>query len=281
MPRSPNVIFVITDDQGYGDIACHGNPFLKTPILDQMARESVQLENHHHDPLCSPSRAALLTGQYACRNGVWHVIHGRHLLHPAATTMADIFAANGYRTGMFGKWHLGDNFPFAPHYRGFDEALCHRGGGIGELPDFWGNNYFDDIYFRNGEPQQCYGYCTDVFFDAALNFIRSAARRALLCLSGAERHARAAYRAGRVRRALPGPRHTGGTGQILWHDRQLRREYGRYSSHACGRSESTTIRLSSSPPITVRRLGMIRRPAPASTPDCAAKKAPSTMAGIK
>lgn len=173
MPRTPNVILVITDDQGYGDIGCHGNPVLKTPNLDRMARESVQLDNHHHDPLCSPSRAALLTGQYACRNGVWHVIHGRHLMHPAATTMADIFAENGYRTGMFGKWHLGDNYPFAPHFRGFDEAICHRGGGVGELPDFWGNDYFDDVYFHNGEPQQCDGYCTDVFFDAALKFIEA------------------------------------------------------------------------------------------------------------
>ena len=167
----PNVIFIITDDQGYGDIGYHGNPALKTPNLDQMARESVQLDNHHHDPLCSPSRAALLTGQYACRNGVWHVIQGRHLLNPAATTMADIFAANGYRTAMFGKWHLGDNYPFAPQYRGFDETLCHRGGGIGELPDYWGNNYNDDVYFRNGEPKRCDGYCTDVFFGASLDFI--------------------------------------------------------------------------------------------------------------
>ncbi|MCY3977929.1 MAG: arylsulfatase, partial [Chloroflexi bacterium] len=173
MTRSPNVIFVITDDQGYGDIGYHGNPVLKTPNLDRMARESVQLDNHHHDPLCSPSRAALLTGQYACRNGVWHVIHGRHLLHPAATTMAEFFAESGYRTGMFGKWHLGDNYPFAPQYRGFDETLCHRGGGVGELPDFWGNDYFDDVYFRNGEPHQCEGYCTDVFFDAALRFIEA------------------------------------------------------------------------------------------------------------
>ena len=173
MTRPPNVIFVITDDQGYADIGCHGNPLLKTPHLDRMARESVQLDNHHHDPLCSPSRAALLTGQYACRNGVWHVIHGRHLLSPAAVTMADIFAAEGYRSGMFGKWHLGDNYPFAPQYRGFDEALCHRGGGVGELPDYWGNNYVDDVYFLNGEPIRCDGYCTDVFFDAALAFIES------------------------------------------------------------------------------------------------------------
>ena len=87
--------------------------------------------------------------------------------------MADIFAANGYRTGMFGKWHLGDNYPFAPQYRGFDEALCHRGGGVGELPDYWGNNYVDDVYFHNGEPIRCEGYCTDVFFDAALAFIET------------------------------------------------------------------------------------------------------------
>ena len=173
MSERPNVLFIITDDQGYGDIAYQGNPYLQTPQLDQMARESVQLDNHHHDPLCSPSRAALLTGQYACRNGVWHVIHGRHLLHPDAVTMAEIFAENGYRTAMFGKWHLGDNYPFAPRFRGFDQVLCHRGGGVGELPDFWGNNYVDDCYFRNGEPERCRGYCTDVFFSAALDFVEA------------------------------------------------------------------------------------------------------------
>ena len=130
-----------------------------------------QLDNHHHDPLCSPSRAALLTGQYAARNGVWHVIQGRHLLHPDALTMADCYSANGYRTAMFGKWHLGDSYPFAPQYRGFDEALCHKGGGVGELPDYWGNDYFDDTYFHNGEPLPRAGYCTEVFFAAALDFI--------------------------------------------------------------------------------------------------------------
>lgn len=171
MPQFPNVIFIITDDQGYGDIGCHGNPYLRTPQLDSLARESVQLDNHHHDPLCSPSRAALLTGQYAARNGVWHVIHGRHFLDPAALTMADHFAAQGYRCGMFGKWHLGDTYPFAPQYRGFHDVLCHRGGGVGELPDYWGNNYIDDTYFRDGQPQLSKGYCTDVFFDAALQFI--------------------------------------------------------------------------------------------------------------
>ncbi len=173
MPVKPNVVLVITDDQGYGDIGCHGNPVLRTPNLDQMARDGVQLDDHHHDPLCSPSRAALLTGQYASRNGVWHVIHGRHLLDPRAMTMGDVFSANGYRTGMFGKWHLGDNYPFAPQFRGFDQVLCHRGGGVGELPDYWGNNYMDDCYFRDGEPVRYQGYCTDVFFDEALRFIEA------------------------------------------------------------------------------------------------------------
>lgn len=171
MPRPPNVVFVITDDQGYGDIGCHGNPYLHTPQLDRLADESAQLDDHHHDPLCSPSRAALLTGQYAARNGLWHVIQGRHLLDPSAVCMAEIFAENGYRTGMFGKWHLGDSFPFAPQYRGFHEVLCHRGGGVGELPDYWGNNYIDDVYFEDGTPAQRAGYCTDVFFGAALDFI--------------------------------------------------------------------------------------------------------------
>ena len=169
--QQPNVIFVITDDQGYGDIAYHGNPWLSTPHLDKMAAESVQLDNHHHDPLCSPSRAAVMTGQYASRGGVWHVTQGRHLLRPESRTMANYFKDNGYATAMFGKWHLGDNYPYGPQYRGFDETVCHYGGGVGELPDYWGNDYSDDTYFRNGQPEAFSGYCTDVFFDEALNFI--------------------------------------------------------------------------------------------------------------
>jgi len=173
MPVRPNVIFIITDDQGYGDIACHDNPILKTPNLDQMARQSVQLDYHHPDPLCSPSQQGLLTGHYASRNCVWHVIQVRHLLDPRAITMADVFSANGYRTGMFGKWHLGDNYPFAPQFRGFDQTLCHRGGGIGELPDYWGNNYIDDCYYRDGQPVRFQGYCSDVFFDQAIRFMEA------------------------------------------------------------------------------------------------------------
>lgn len=169
----PNVILVVTDDQGYGDMACHGNPVLKTPNLDTLHGQSTRLENHHQDPLCSPSRAALITGRYASRGGVWHVIQGRQLLDRSETTMAEVFSANGYRTAMFGKWHLGDSYPYAPGDRGFEEVVKHNGGGVGEIPDAWGNDYFDDVYVHNGKAEGYAGYCTDVFFGEALGFIES------------------------------------------------------------------------------------------------------------
>ncbi|MCB1226256.1 MAG: sulfatase-like hydrolase/transferase, partial [Verrucomicrobiales bacterium] len=104
----PNVILIVTDDQGYGDMACHGNPWLKTPNLDRLHAESVRLDDYHVDPVCTPSRAALMTGRYCTRVGAWAVTEGRQLLDPRETTMAQVFAGSGYRTGMFGKWHLGD-----------------------------------------------------------------------------------------------------------------------------------------------------------------------------
>ncbi|HID07217.1 MAG TPA: N-acetylgalactosamine 6-sulfate sulfatase, partial [Armatimonadetes bacterium] len=164
---------MITDDQGYGDLGCHGNPVIQTPNLDWLHAHSTRLTNFHVDPLCSPTRAALMTGRYSCRVGVWATILGRSLLRREEATMADIFAANGYRTGIFGKWHLGDNYPFRPQDRGFQEVLVHGGGGIGQTPDFWGNDYFDDTYWHNGRPEAFKGYCTDVFFDAALKFIEA------------------------------------------------------------------------------------------------------------
>lgn len=169
----PNVILIITDDQGYGDLGCHGNKMLRTPKLDALSRESHCLTNFHVDPTCSETRSALLTGRYSTRTGVWHTIMGRSILRRDEVTMADIFKANGYATGMFGKWHLGDNFPFRPQDRGFEEVLCHGGGGVGQTPDYWGNDYFDDTYFRDGVPEPQEGYCTDVFFAAATEFIES------------------------------------------------------------------------------------------------------------
>lgn len=169
--EKPNVIVVLTDDQGYGDMSCHGNPYLNTPEIDKLAAQSVRLVDFHVDPTCSPTRAALMTGRYSTRVGVWLTYGSRHHLYQNETTLADVFHDNGYRTGIFGKWHLGDNYPFRPHDRGFDESLIHGGGMIGETPDFWNNDYYDDTYFRNGEPEQVQGYCTDVWFDEAKKFI--------------------------------------------------------------------------------------------------------------
>lgn len=168
---APNVIVIMTDDQGYGDFACHGNQQIKTPYLDQLYAQSIRLTNFHVGTTCSPTRAALMTGQNCNRVGVWHTIAGRSQLNLRYLTMADVFAHNGYKTGMFGKWHLGDSYPFAPEHRGFQEAFYHGAGGVGQMPDFWNNDYFDDTYFENGTPKPEKGYCTDVWFDATLSFI--------------------------------------------------------------------------------------------------------------
>ncbi len=167
----PNVILIITDDQGYGDLACHGNPIVKTPNLDKLHAESIRLTNFHVDPTCSPTRSALMTGRYSSRVGVWHTVMGRSLLRKDEVTMANLFAANSYQTGMFGKWHLGDNYPYRPQDRGFREVLTHGGGAISNTPDWWGNNYFDDTLRHNGAWEKQKGYCTDVFFAAATRFI--------------------------------------------------------------------------------------------------------------
>ena len=171
--RPPNVVLVITDDQGYGDLACHGNSVIRTPNLDALYTQSVRLTDFHVGPTCSPTRAALMTGRYCNRTGVWHTIMGRSLLRRDEVTMADVFAAGGYRTGMFGKWHLGDNYPFRPGDRGFHEVLAHGGGGVGQTPDYWGNDYFDDTYRHNGTPKKYTGYCTDIWFDAAMRFMET------------------------------------------------------------------------------------------------------------
>jgi len=173
--QQPNVILIVTDDQGYGDLACHGNPTLETPNLDRMHEESARLEDFHVSPTCSPTRAALMTGRYDNRVGVWHTVLGRSLLDREETTMAEVFAASGYRTGIFGKWHLGDTYPYRPEDRGFDDVFIHGGGGVAQTPDYWGNDYFDDTYFRAGDPEPVEGYCTDVWFDEALSFIEESA----------------------------------------------------------------------------------------------------------
>ena len=170
--QRPNVVLVITDDQGYGDLSCHGNPVLKTPHLDKLHADSVRLTDYHVAPTCSPTRAALITGHWTNRTGVWHTIMGRSMLRDNEVTIGQIMADGGYQTAMFGKWHLGDNYPYRPEDRGFQEVLRHGGGGVGQTPDYWDNAYFDGSYFHNGKAVPVKGFCTDVFFDYAKRFIK-------------------------------------------------------------------------------------------------------------
>ena len=129
---------------------CHNHPTLKTPNLDSLAAQSVRLDDYHVAPTCSPTRCAFLTGHWTNRTGVWHTIMGRSMLRKNEVTLGQIFKDAGYATGMFGKWHLGDNYPFRPEDRGFTEVLRHGGGGVGQTPDYWDNAYFDGSLF----PQQ-------------------------------------------------------------------------------------------------------------------------------
>lgn len=179
----PNIIIVITDDQGYGEVAAHGNDVIQTPNLDLLHSQSVRLTNFHVDPTCAPTRAALMTGHYSRRTGVWHTVAGRSLLRHDQVTIAQVFARAGYRTAMFGKWHLGDNYPSRPEDRGFQHTIYHGGGGIGQGPDYFNNDYgqytmdgsnntSQDSYFVNGVPQKFEGYCTDIFFNEAMEFIQ-------------------------------------------------------------------------------------------------------------
>ena len=177
----PNVVLVMTDDQGYGDLRCHGNGLIKTPNLDRLHASAVRFTDFHVDPTCSPTRSALMTGRYSTRTGVWHTVMGRSILFHDEVTMADVFAKAGYRTGIFGKWHLGDNYPSRPQDRGFQEVVIHGGGGVGQTPDFWGNDYFDDAYQHNGEWKRFEGYCTKVFFDHAIRFIERNRTRPFFC----------------------------------------------------------------------------------------------------
>ncbi len=167
----PNVVLIMTDDQGYGDLACHGNDRIRTPTLDRFAKQSVEFTRFHVCPVCSPTRASLMTGRYNYRTGVVDTYLGRSMMHPDEVTLAELFGAAGYRTGIFGKWHLGDNYPLRSIDQGFQESLVHRGGGIGQPSDPPGNSYFDPILQHNGKAKRCRGYCTDVFTTAAIEFI--------------------------------------------------------------------------------------------------------------
>src|SRR5262249_48875430 len=175
-PKPPNIILIMTDDQGYGDLGCHGNPHLKTPSLDRLHQESVRFTDFHVSPTCSPTRSALMTGRHEFKNGVSHTINERERLTLTAITLPQVLKRAGYRCGIFGKWHLGDEDDYQPGRRGFDEVFIHGAGGIGQsysgsCGDAPGNKYFDPVIRHNGKFVKTAGYCTDVFFRQALAWI--------------------------------------------------------------------------------------------------------------
>ena len=183
----PNILFILTDDQGYGDVSAHGNPVLKTPNLDKLHAESVRFTDFQVSPTCSPTRSALLTGRHEFKNGVTHTILERERLALGAATLAEQLQKSGYRTGIFGKWHLGDEAEYQPNKRGFDEVFIHGAGGIGQsYPGSCGdvpkNSYYGPTVLHNGKFVKTAGYCTDEFFAQATKWIEgeAAAKRPFL-----------------------------------------------------------------------------------------------------
>jgi arylsulfatase len=162
----------MTDDQGYPELSVHGNPVVQTPHLDRLHDQGLRFTDYHASPMCTPTRGQLLSGLDAARNGAINVSSGRALLRPEIPTMGNFFEEAGYATGIFGKWHLGANYPFRPEDRGFGETVWFPSSHIGSVPDYWGNDYFDDTYIRNGQLESFEGYCTDVFFDEAMAFMK-------------------------------------------------------------------------------------------------------------
>jgi len=176
-PSRPNIILVMTDDQGYGDLACHGHPFLKTPNIDKLYTQSTRFTDFHVSPTCAPTRSALMSGRAPFKNGVTHTILERERMALSSTTVAEVLKTAGYTTGIFGKWHLGDDDAYQPDRRGFDEVFIHAAGGIGQnYPGTQGaapgTDYFDPIIKHNNTFVQTEGYCTDVFFQQALAWIK-------------------------------------------------------------------------------------------------------------
>ncbi len=161
--KKPNIIFILTDDQGYGDFSCFGNPYLKTPNMDKLKEESLFLSNFHVSAVCAPTRAALLTGRYNYRAGVTSVNKSRVNMYPDEITIAEYLKEAGYSTGLFGKWHLGYNYPMRANDQGFDEVVTWEEMQYGRL------NPIMDV---NGESQHFYGhFLTDLIFDKAIDFV--------------------------------------------------------------------------------------------------------------
>jgi len=174
--KAPNVVLVITDDQGYAPVGAHGHPWIRTPNMDRLHGASTVFTRFLVSPTCSPTRVALMTGRHPLKNGITHTIYERERLASGAVTLPQVLAKAGYKSGIFGKWHLGDEADYQPENRGFDEVFIHGGGGIGQVypgscADAPGNTYFDPVIRHNGKFVKTKGFCTDVFFEKAMGWI--------------------------------------------------------------------------------------------------------------
>jgi arylsulfatase len=182
----PNVILIITDDQGYGDLGFTGNPHVKTPVLDKFASESIRFNEFYVSPVCAPTRSSLMTGRYSLRTGVRDTYNGGAIMAPGEITIAEMLKTAGYNTGIFGKWHLGDNYPSRPNDQGFDESVIHLSGGMGQVGDFttWyqgDSSYYNPVLWHNGKMEKYKGYCTDIFAEQAIQFIEKNKQSPFFC----------------------------------------------------------------------------------------------------
>ncbi len=171
--KKPNVILILTDDQGWGDLSLHGNPWLETPNLDKLASRGSRFTHCYVSPLCAPTRASILTGRYHLKTNVVSVSKGLEIMNTDETTLAELFKANGYKTGIFGKWHNGEHYPNRPNDQGFDEFLGFTAGHL--------SNYFNTWLSHNAGSIKTKGYITDVLTDAALDFIKSNQQNPFFC----------------------------------------------------------------------------------------------------
>lgn len=169
----PNVLLIITDDQGYGDFSIHGNPHLQTPNIDRLGNTGVRFERFYVNSFCAPTRAALLTGRWPLRTGCHGVTHNREAMRPSEVTMAEALKGAGYRTACIGKWHNGEQFPFTPAGQGFDDVFGFNNG-------HW-NNYFDATLLRGSKREATKGYISDVLTDEAMKFISANQKQPFFC----------------------------------------------------------------------------------------------------
>ncbi|MFC7338733.1 arylsulfatase [Haloferula chungangensis] len=187
--EKPNIIFIMTDDQGYPVVGAHGHPWIKTPHMDEMHDQGIRFDRFMMGSTCAPSRAGIMAGVHSIRNGVTHTIYERERLNLEATTIPEVLKPAGYVSGVFGKWHLGDEAPYQPENRGFDEVFIHGAGGIGQAykgscADVPRNSYFDPVFKHNGTFVKTKGFCTDILFQATLSWIEKVKDRpffAYLC----------------------------------------------------------------------------------------------------